>query len=207
VLSTFWTVIGILAIIAGFIQLLWYVGKFPAWISSRLGRVSWGRVRHGIEKIANEIRADDYRPEWVLGVGRTGTLIAALVAENMRWLPPEVRLATLNLRHGFTNGTRLREVTDESLKRQMHEAKVLLVDSEMYRGDTARFAWQTLTSWGAAEIKVAVLFKFEPKGYKLSEFDPHYVGETFSRPVMMPWLFTPEAKTVARKVQQSRWGK
>ena len=204
-MSQFWTVIGILAIIAGFLQFLWYIGRFPTWISNRLGRVSWGRVRHGIEQIADDIRGDDYRPDWVLGVGRTGTLIAALLSENMRWLPPEVRLATVNARHGFASGTRLREVTDEYLKGHMHGAKVLLVDSEMYRGDTVRAVQQALSDWGAAETRVAVLFKFEPKGYKLSESSLQYVGETFGRPVMMPWLFTPQAKTVAKRVQKYRW--
>jgi pyrimidine operon attenuation protein/uracil phosphoribosyltransferase len=143
----------------------------------------------------------------VIGIGRTGTVIAALIAENMRWLPPEVRLETINIRHGFTDRTRQRIIADSGFLERIGSGRVLIVDSEMYRGDTVNMVNQTLRTRGVEDIRVAILFKFEPRGYRLSEYNPDYIGERLTCPVLMPWLFTSQAKVIAMRVQKSRWGR
>jgi hypoxanthine phosphoribosyltransferase len=207
ILRISWYVVGALAVIGGFIQFLWYAGKFPGWVFSLLGRVSWGRVGDGVSHLVDQLRADAWQPEWVIGIGRTGAVIAALIAENMRWLPPEVRLETINIRHGFTDRTRQRIIADSGFLERVGSGGVLMVDSEMYRGDTVNMVKQTLCSRGVEEIRVAILFKFQPSGYRLSEYNPDYIGERLTRPVLMPWLFTSQAKAIVRRVQQSRWGR
>lgn len=93
--------------------------------------------------MVDQLRGDGWQPDWVIGIGRTGAVIAALIAENMRWLPPEVRLETINVKHGFTDRTRQRIIADSGfLKRIGRAERVLMVDSEMYRGDTVNLVQQ-----------------------------------------------------------------
>jgi len=107
-----------LAAVGDVIQLGWYFGKLSLWIFSLLDCISWGRVNGEILHLADMLVVGGWQPEYVIGVGRTATIIAALVTKYVHRLPPDVSFETIIIKHNFAAIIKKPLITDSSfLKR------------------------------------------------------------------------------------------
>jgi hypothetical protein len=200
------TVISGLLAIATVVEFLWYGGRLPGFVLSLVGRVSWGTLQRALSALMREIRSSGWQPDLVIGMGRTGGLAAALLAENMRWLPPQVGLMVLNFRQAPTDKDKA-NVDALIQKAGVKAERVLVVDSETYRGDAIRVVVNALRELGpeGLDVRTATLFKFEPKNYKMALPEPDFKGTRLGRPVLMPWVLAPELRLAAKRVQSERW--
>ncbi|HJX61730.1 MAG TPA: phosphoribosyltransferase [Dehalococcoidia bacterium] len=201
------TIISSLLAIATVVEFLWYGGRLPGFIHSLVGRVSWGSLQTALSGLMRQIRSSGWQPDLVIGMGRTGGLVAALLAENMRWLPPEVGLTVLNFRQAPTDEDKAEVDALVQEAGAVQAERILIVDSETYRGDAIRMVVTALRELGpeGLDVRTATLFKFEPKGYQLSRPKPNFEGTRLGRPVLMPWVLAPELRLAAKKVQSERW--
>ena len=143
-------------------------------------RMSWDELGVGSKAIAEQVAADGFRPDFILGISRGGLLVAGALAY------------TLGVKNTFTMSVEFYTGVDERLEMPMllppipdlvdlHEERVLIADDVADTGQTLVLVKDFLEG-KVAEVKIAVLYE-KPRSVVQCE----YVWERTDRWIVFPW--------------------
>jgi hypoxanthine phosphoribosyltransferase len=166
-------------------------------------QVSWRELKKGILLMSVDLGASHWSPDVILGVGRGGTVIAGMLADNHRLYPPRTYLATLDRDtpidvHGDYEKQVIR-LENADIKSKL----VLVVDTALHTGGTIKNIIKYLIDeQQVAEVKVYILYG-NPQftdNFLFSRYQNQYRGKFFAfenpedRPIKFPWHWTEQAQ-------------
>ncbi len=177
-------VVGVLASVLALLTYLFgQIGPFKILIRRR---ASWGTVKKGILKICTWIQGGEFDPDAIIGIGRSGGIVASLVAGNLRLIPPRYIFGIIDRIFEWKEKGAIEIKLYDHLGCDLKGKKILLIDSELYTGRTMKeiteYLYQKLE---VGDIKTVVLFKHAP-----SIFDPDLNIYNLKFPIEMPWEWT-----------------
>jgi hypoxanthine phosphoribosyltransferase len=143
-------------------------------------RMSWDELGTGSKAIAEQVVADSFRPDFILGISRGGLLVAGALAY------------ALGVKNTFTMSVEFYTGIDERLDMPMilppvphlvdlHEARVLIADDVADTGQTLVLVKEFLEG-KVADTRIAVLYE-KPRSVIRSE----YVWSRTDRWIVFPW--------------------
>jgi hypoxanthine phosphoribosyltransferase len=155
-------------------------------------RMSWDELGEGSRAIADQVAADGFEPDIILGISRGGLLVAGALAY------------ALGVKNTFTMSVEFYTGVDERLDMPMilppiphlvdlHESRVLIADDVADTGQTLVLVKDFLEG-KVAEVKIAVLYE-KPRSVVQCE----YVWSRTDRWIVFPWS--------ADDPVESAWGK
>jgi hypoxanthine phosphoribosyltransferase len=134
-MKTFFTYLGYVAAIFGVAT--GSIAFYRQWKALLNNRFTWRRVEKGITKLVAKMRKDNYNPDLVVGVGRSGGIIGGLIAGYLGAKP----FTALNCKYENINknGATVRKVTfDRDFQISSEYKKILLVEGATTAGDTPK---------------------------------------------------------------------
>ena len=143
-------------------------------------RMTWDELGVGSKALAEQVVADGFRPDFILGISRGGLLVAGALAY------------PLGVKNTFTMSVEFYTGVDERLDMPMilppvpslvdlHEARVLVADDVADTGQTLVLVRDFLEG-KVAEVRMAVLYE-KPRSTVRCE----YVWERTDRWIVFPW--------------------
>src|SRR5437870_1911636 len=143
-------------------------------------RMNWDELGVGSKALAEQVAADSFRPDFILGISRGGLLVGGALAY------------ALGIKNTFTMSVEFYTGVDERLDMPMilppvphlvdlHEARVLIADDVADTGQTLVLVKDFLEG-KVAEAKIAVLYE-KPR----SVVECEYVWERTDRWIVFPW--------------------
>jgi len=143
-------------------------------------KMSWDELGSGTKALAEQVAADGFRPDFILGISRGGLLVAGALAY------------ALGVKNTFTMSVEFYTGVDERLDLPMllppipdlvdlHEERVLIADDVADTGQTLVLVKDFLQG-KVAEVKIAVLYE-KPRSVVHCE----YVWNRTDRWIVFPW--------------------
>jgi len=143
-------------------------------------RMSWNELGAGSKVLAEQVVADGFRPDFILGISRGGLLVAGALAY------------ALGIKNTFTMSVEFYTGVDERLELPMilppvpdlvdlHESRVLIADDVADTGQTLVLVKEFLEG-KVDEVKIAVLYE-KPR----SVVQCDYVWSRTDRWIVSPW--------------------
>jgi len=121
--------------------------------------------------------AREYRPEVVVGIGRTGAIPGAIVASILR-----VDFHAIKISRRDEHDTELeRPAVFSEVPLEVQGRRVLIVDEISTSGDTLRLALAAIRDVGPSEVRTATSF-VRPQGYR-----PDFHALETDATVIFPW--------------------
>ena len=178
-------VFDLLGYVFAFIGVLASVYKAAdAWLSIR--RFKWGDVDRLASKILRQIDEDKFIPDVIVGIGRGGSVLGAILSGNID-VPHKKRnipILGVDRLYEWRGGARF-EVKNEMVDfGPLKGKKVLLVAGDVLTGSTMKFFLRQLRDAGAAEVRTACLVKGVTAAY-----NPDYFGKEIPADFRMPWMY------------------
>lgn len=118
----------------------------------KAGEFSWEDVNNGVLRLVDLVRKSNFNPDIIVGVGRSGAIIAGLLAGNLGVLPVGVIDREYQRMRGGGRKVVIRRGVDVKNK------KVLLVCGMLITGQTLKAAYDIIDKRGG-EIKTLTMFK------------------------------------------------
>jgi hypoxanthine phosphoribosyltransferase len=143
-------------------------------------RMTWDELGVGSKSLTEQVVADRFRPDFILGISRGGLLVAGALAY------------ALGVKNTFTMSVEFYTGIDERLEMPMilppipdlvdlHSERVLIADDVADTGQTLVLVKEFLQG-RVAEVKIAVLYE-KPRSVVHCE----YVWERTDRWIVFPW--------------------
>jgi hypoxanthine phosphoribosyltransferase len=143
-------------------------------------QMSWDELGTGSRALAEQVAADGFRPDFILGISRGGLLVAGALAY------------ALGIKNTFTMSVEFYTGVDERLELPMilppvpdlvdlHEARVLIADDVADTGQTLVLVKDFLEG-KVGEVRIAVLYE-KPRSVVRCE----YVWSRTDRWIVFPW--------------------
>lgn len=146
-------------------------------------RIKWSTVEKGVKKLKEDLIHDNYMPSLIVGVGRGGSIIGALLSGCLGHVP----ILVIDRVYEWEDNLRKDDIR-EKIRLSRNLDKVLLVAGELHTGGTARTYIEYLQSIGAKEIRYLTFAK-DP----YPAFSPDYYFVESKKPdVRLPWMLTKE---------------
>jgi hypoxanthine phosphoribosyltransferase len=149
--------------------------------------VSWHHVDKLVVELVNEIERRSFAPDLIVGVGRGGALIAAMIATN---LEGRIELACVDTEGNFDEAGRKHVLLrhPENLP-DVSGKHVLVVVAELYSGQDMRDAIDYLESHNARRIETLAVLAGPSSNVR-----PDYVGQVTKHEPLAPWRLTDAAR-------------
>ncbi|MBI4744574.1 MAG: histidine phosphatase family protein [Actinobacteria bacterium] len=158
-------------------------------------RLSWRSAQKAAVCISERMRQGAYDPTLIVGIGRGGAIVGALISGCLGHRP----LLVIDRKYMWMDG---RRTDDMVLHLQLPPGlieKVLLVAGEAHSGNTMRLYHDHFVRLGATSIKRAAYFV--QKGCT----EPiEYIGIHSNRDLLMPWMFTRSYVRDSRSEHEAR---
>lgn len=145
------------------------------------GHITWKTVERGVVKLIKLIREDNFQPDVIVGLGRGGSIIGALLSGNLGVIP----FTAIDRRYHWESKKRSVSILDFG-PITLENKRVLLATAEPYTGETLRAAVEYLQSRKPTETKVASLCKCE-----ITTMVPHYYAFEIKSVEHVPWRILP----------------
>lgn len=133
-------------------------GRLLRLLNKRDVTLEWDDVCRGAEDINKQLRDTGYIPTHIIGIGRGGAILSALISGNLIHAPHPIPFTAIERKYS-TNKVGMRQVA--SLQGiglgQCNLSRVLLVASDVVTGNTAGYFMQFLMNQNAGDIRFAVL--------------------------------------------------
>jgi len=147
--------------------------------------VSWKKVEKGVVELKEQLINDKYYPTLIIGIGRGGAVISALLSGVLGNVP----IIIIDRVYKWSNHQRQEGLCDE-IKISKNIERVLIVAGELHSGNTAKKYTEHFTKIGSKEVKMLTFMK-EP--YPTFKPDYFYI-ETKHSDIRFPWMITKEYK-------------
>lgn len=158
-------------------------------------RLSWRFAEKVVLKITDRMTGDDFSPTLIIGIGRGGAIMGAMISGALGHRP----LIVIDRKYNWEKGRRIDDMV-QRLQINIGLDKVLLVAGEVHSGNTMRLYYDYFRELGAKEIRRATLF------YENGATEPvEYKGLTSSRKSLrMPWMFTNKYRRDSRSAEEAK---
>ncbi len=170
-------IIGLILGFIGTIASLWYFWEkmFP------MRRLSWRFTEKAAKRIARELTADNFSPTIIVGIGRGGAIMSALISGCLGHRP----LIIIDRKYTWSEGDRLDDMIFSVAIPQNFLENVLIVAGEVHSGKTMQFYHEYFKKLGAKDIQRATLYYEKGAPLKVE-----YKGlESTKKNILMPWMF------------------
>lgn len=133
-------------------------GRLLRLLHKRDVTLDWDDVCDGANEINKQLRNEGYVPTHIIGIGRGGAILSALISGNLIHAPHPIPFTAIERQYS-TNQVGVRQVTSlEGIDLGKCDlSRVLLVASDVVTGTTAGYFKQFLTVQNAGDIRFAVL--------------------------------------------------
>lgn len=156
-------------------------------LSRELRKLNWRDIRRGVLVIISRLRHDNFIPDLVIGVGRSGAILGGLIAGNMGNLP----LAVVDRKLQWDERKRdilLSEFTE--LKVGPERQKLLFVIGEVYSAQSIVEVLKHLDPiLKDKQYRTATLVKLESAPVNID-----YIAFKVSKKVEPAWVMSPDYK-------------
>ena len=175
----------ILTIIGGVVS----IGTIIIWINQRRKKlkekISWKMVEKGVLKLKDNLLQKNYYPTLIIGIGRGGAVVGALLSGTLGNIP----IIVLDRIYEWKNHVRNEDLF-EKIKITKNIDKVLIVAGELHTGNTAKKYIEYFEQMGAKQTKMLAFMK-EP--YPTFKPDFFFI-ETDNSRLRFPWMITKDYK-------------
>ncbi|MDR1407991.1 MAG: hypothetical protein LBJ23_08100 [Tannerella sp.] len=147
---------------------------------------AWSDIECGIKELRLKIKASDYRPTMLVGIGRGGAIISSLLSGNLsneRHIP----FIALERKYENKNGMRCASLFDDVYFTKDLD-RVLLVAGDIVTGKTAEVFTNFLLKQGAKDIRFLAYVMASSTN---KEPDYYYIKSDNSN-FKFPWMFSDE---------------
>lgn len=152
-------------------------------------KVKWKDVEKGVVCVKDKLIRDNYLPTLIVGMGRGGSIVGALLSGCLGHIPIMVIDHVYDWKEDGRHDRLLEEI-----KLNKNLEKVLLVDGELHTGGTAKAYQNYFNSLGALEIKIYAFLK-----EKYSNLPPdYYTIESDNPDLCLPWMLTKDYKRASK---------
>jgi len=153
-------------------------------------KISWKKVEKGVKRLKEELILTDYLPTLIVGIGRGGSIVGALLSGTLGNIP----ILVIDRVYEWTDNQR-KESFCEEIRISKNIDKVLLVAGELHTGITAKKYTEYFKQLGAKEIRMLSFMK-EP----YPAFRPDYSFiETDRSNIRFPWMITKDYKRDSKR--------
>jgi len=181
-IKEFFDVAGYILAAIGFLATLYKT--IDVWINLRA--FNWKEVDRLTKKLIRDIRDDLFVPDVIVGIGRGGSILGALLSGNL-YVPDKKRnipLLGVDRLYEWRNGERV-EVENKMVDfSPLRGKRVLLVAGDVLTGGTMTFFLHQIREAGAKEVRTACLVKGVTAAYT-----PDYFGKEITGDFRMPWMY------------------
>ena len=187
----FQTIIGIIFSTIGAISSIWFLYDKL----SKRWKLSWRFVQKAVLRITDRMTGDDFSPSLIIGIGRGGAIMGAMISGALGHRP----LIVIDRKYDWKDGRRVDDLV-QRLKINIGLDKVLLVAGEVHSGNTMRLYYNYFQELGAKEIRRATLY------YEIGSTEPvEYIGLSSSRKMIrLPWMFTDKYRRNSRSEEEAK---
>ena len=145
------------------------------------GRITWRVVERAMRKVMQEMDAEDYKPDLIIGVGRGGAIVGGMLAGNLGHIPLFVVDTILD---------RSRRVSEARVRYpdvcpQLAGQRVLLAIGELYSGEDLKVVCGYVDDREPADSRTLALFSHPAAGIRTD-----FLGKRTRRPLDAPWRLT-----------------
>lgn len=131
--------------------------------------------------IVDKMTGDDFSPTLIVGIGRGGSIMGAMISGALGHRP----LIVVDRKYEWKEGRRIDDMV-QRLPINYGLERVLLVAGEVHTGNTMRLYYDYFKGLGAKEIRRATLY-YEKGSTEPVEYKSLVSTHTMLR---MPWMFT-----------------
>lgn len=146
-------------------------------------KIKWTTVEKGIKKLKEDLIRDKYLPSLIVGVGRGGSIVGALLSGCLGHIP----ILVIDRVYEWQDNMRKDDLC-EKIKLSKNLEKVLLVAGELHTGGTAKTYIEYFKTMGANEVKYLAFAK-DP--YPAINPDYYFI-ESKKPDIRLPWMITKE---------------
>lgn len=146
--------------------------------------ISWQDVEHDVLHIIEKMRQDDFEPDVIISIARSGLIPASMIAYvlgNKQLYVIKVDFSKVQ-KDGQDQELYDKPRITQELTKDIAGLKVLVVDEMAVSGSTLKLVKNYLEFKNPAEARYAVLYK-QP----WSEFNPDYAGREIKEWPIYPW--------------------
>lgn len=147
------------------------------------GKVSWKSIEKHVLFLIRKLRERQYMPDLIVGIGRSGGVIASMISGNMGIIP----LCVIDRKYWWENGVRKMEIISTLNSNFIQGKKILMVMAETFSGETIKMCKKYLSEMKPDEIMTLVIFKGDK-----SPVTPDFYAELANDKMPVPWRITPE---------------
>lgn len=155
-----------------------------------LQKISWKKVEKGVKQLKEDLIKNNYYPTLIVGIGRGGSIIGALLSGTLGNVP----IVVIDRVYNWSDKGR-KDGLYEDIKISKNIEKVLLVAGELHSGNTAKKYTEYFNELGAKEVKMLAFMK-EP--YPTFKPDFSFI-ETDKSNIRFPWMITKDYKRDSKK--------
>ena len=150
-----------------------------------INKVSWKKVEKGVIHLKEKLINSNYTPTLIVGIGRGGSIIGALLSGTLGIVP----ILVIDRVYEWKDKER-KESFCEEIRISKNIEKVLLVAGEVHSGNTAKKYFKYFKEMGAKEVRM-LTFMQEP----FPTFQPDYSYiKTEKSDIKFPWMITEDYK-------------
>ncbi len=181
--------------IKGFFNITGYVLAFIGFLATlyktvevwlNLRSFSWSEIDKLTKKLVRQMGDDMFVPDVIVGIGRGGSILGALLSGNLR-VPDKKRnipLLGVDRIYEWRDGERI-EVENKMIDfAPLKGKRVLLVAGDVLTGGTMKFFLHEIEQVGPTEVRAACLVKGVTSAYR-----PDYFGKEITGDFRMPWMY------------------
>ena len=148
-------------------------------------RISWKKVERGIKELGNKLIIDKYYPTLIIGIGRGGAVVSALLSGVLGNVP----IIIIDRVYKWSDHEREESLCDE-LRITKNIERVLLVAGELHSGNTAKKYTEYFKEIGAGEVRMLAFMK---ELYPTFKPDYYYIESKYPA-IRFPWMLTKDYK-------------
>ena len=147
--------------------------------------ISWDESKKYLKILLKRIETDRFVPDYIVGIGRSGAIVGALISGNMQDNDKPANVPIIACDRFFRWGENGREEIDDEIIdfSPLKGCKVLLVCGDVSTGGTIKFYRKKIAAVQPAELKTAVMIKV-----KSATFEPDYFGKELTTGFQFPWV-------------------
>jgi probable phosphoglycerate mutase len=177
----------------GAVASVWFVWVWERVTAGR--RLTWRFTEKVVARIAGAMAADGFLPTLIVGIGRGGAVMGALISGALGHRP----FVVIDRKYTWQEGRRRDDILLKVSFPQALLDSVLLVAGEVHSGNTMRLYFDYFQDLGAQKIARASLLV-----QKGATEPVEYIGKVSKRDLRLPWMFSREYRRDSLSEEEAR---
>lgn len=159
-------------------------------------KITWTTLEKEILIMKEKLVSDQYIPSLIVGIGRGGAVVSALLSGSLGNIP----IIVIDRVYKWDKDGRKDKMLFDNIDLSEFNSKILLVAGELHTGNTAKMYLQYFKEIQSSEVKMYSFFK-----EKFPAFQPEYFSiEDDKADILLPWMITENYKRQSLKNENSK---